>query len=205
VGITGQRQLEPAGSHPVKAVDGYGSGVAPQTAANEPGDPSDTPLVAYANERVADDEAATERVEVEWAATSWTSLLSSSGGPLELSMVDGSRVSGPLVDTGDSWGLVAVGDQFVLVRLQHVTSEAGATSVVPRAGRSSRGVGWVFRRWARMRSAVSVQLVSADRLHGTVGQVLADAVQLVVDQESPRRVLIPTAAIVCASGDPFSD
>ena len=179
--------------------------MAPHIAADEPGDPSDTALVAYANERVADDEAATERVEVEWAATSWTSLLSSSGGPLELSMVDGSRVAGRLVDTGDSWGLMAAGDQFVLVRLQHVASVRGAISVVPRAGRSSRGVGWVFRRWARMRSALSVQLVSGDRLHGTIGQVLADAVQLVVDLESPRRVLIPTPAIVCASGDPFSD
>jgi len=161
--------------------------------------------VAYAIERVAEDEAASERVEVEWAATSWTSLLSSSGGPIELSMVDGSRVSGQLTDTGDSWGLIVSGDQFVLVGLQHVASIAGASSVVPRPGLSSRGVGWVFRRWARMRSGVSVRLVSGDRLHGTVGQVLADAVQLVVDLESPRRVIIPTAAIVCASGDPFSD
>ena len=183
---------------------GYRAEVTVWGSSNEPGDPSDAGLIADAAAREAEDDAAAERVEVEWAATSWRSLLGHSPSQVELSLIDGSRILGELTDGGQDWSLIRDRNRHVLVGLDHVVTVAGVGDVLP-VGSTRRGMGWVLRRWARMRATISVQLVSGVHLHGTVGEVLRDAVVLVLDLDPPRRLLIPTKAIVCAAGDPIVD
>ena len=173
----------------------------PWTADAEPGDPTDQGLVAAESRRRSDDEAAAERVEVEWAATSWASLLNPSGDTMTIRMLDGSSVSGRCTDAGRGWALLDCDGRDVMLSLDHVVTVGGATSSTPGVGSVQRGMGWVLRRWARHRSTIVVHLVNGDRVRGTVQEVLADAVAVVAELEPPQRIVIPMSSVVLASSD----
>jgi hypothetical protein len=173
----------------------------PWTSDAEPGDPNDQGLIADESRRRADDEAAAERVDVEWAATSWVSLLSPSSGALSVRMLDGSAVSGWCTDTGRGWALLDIGGREVMLNLEQVLTVSGARSPTPAAGPVQRGMGWVLRRWARHRSPIVVQLVNGDQVRGVVQEVLADAVVVVAELEPPQRIIIPLSSVVLISAD----
>ena len=173
----------------------------PWTSDAEPGDPNDQGLIAAESRRRADDEAAAERVEVEWAATTWVSLLHPASDPVSVRMLDGSTVSGWCTDTGRGWALLDIGGREVMLNLEHVLTVSGATSPSPAAGSVQRGMGWVLRRWGRHRSEIVVQLTNGDQVRGVVHEVLADAVVVATELEPPQRIIIPTSSVVLTSTD----
>jgi len=168
----------------------------------EPGDPTDESLIAAESRRRAEDEAAAERVEVEWAATSWTSLLTpSSEVVITARMLDGSTVTGKCTDGGRGWVLLEVDGREVMLNSGQVLTLSGATSPAPAGGSVQRGMGSVLRRWARHRSAIVVHLVNGDRVRGTVQEVLSDAVVVAAELEPPQRMVIPMSSVVLTSTD----
>jgi hypothetical protein len=163
----------------------------------ERADPGD-PFARQGLERHEDDEATTERLEVEWAATSWHSLLlGARGHPVALTVSTGGAVEGMVSDVGDSWCLVDVGGGSVVVVLAHVVSmQAAPRAVPPRTLEPT--LGSVMRRWARMRSPVSLQLSDGRVVAGQVRHVLADAVTVAASRASV--VAVPYTALVTARG-----
>ena len=202
------REVDGWGRQPTQPVTGragvqYRAAVPtpPHVSDAEPGDPTDLGLIAAESRRLADDEAAVERVEVEWAATSWTSLLTPSSDPMTVRMVDGSVVSGRCIDAGRGWALLELDGREVMLNLAHVLTVSGATSPAPAVRSVQRGMGSVLRRWARHRSTIVVQFVNGDRVRGTVHEVLADAVAVVTELEPPQRTVIPMSSVVLMSSD----
>lgn len=185
---------------------GYGSAVEPWEAeqpwgsADDRADRSDEPLVSDGVERQWIDQAAAERREVEWAATSWGALVAGARGDLvEVAMTTESIVTGRLIDSGRGWCLIDSGTRYTVVLLDQVVAFIAAARVLPEAP-LQRGVGAVLRRWARMRERITVEMANGNRISGIVSEVMSDAVCVIRETESPRRVVIPLRAVVAVSG-----
>ncbi|MFL6181113.1 MAG: hypothetical protein ACJ73J_02290 [Actinomycetes bacterium] len=185
---------------------GYGSRVESWEAeqrwgqAEDRADRSDERLVSHGVERRWVDQAAAERREVEWAATSWGALVAGATGDLvEVALSTDSTVAGRLIDSGRGWCLIDSGTRYTLVLLDQVTTFVAAARVLPEAS-IQRGVGAVLRRWARMREQITVELTNGNRIAGSVTEVMSDAVCVVTETESPRRVVIPLRSVVAVSG-----
>jgi hypothetical protein len=177
---------------------GYGSAV--DRSEGERGDHSDRHLMSREGERTWDDQAAAERVEVEWAATSWRALVAGSVGDwVDVTLTTGSTVAGRCVDHGRGWCLIDGGGRYTLVLLDQVVMISGVGRVDPER-RVQRGAGAVLRRWARMRDQISVELVDGRRVEGRLSEVMSDAVCVVRETESARRVVIPLTAVVAMNG-----
>ena len=186
---------------------GYGSGVksweAHQRAggsAEDRADRSDELLVSDGVERRWVDQAAAERREVEWAATSWGALVAGARGDLvEVALTTDSMVTGRLIDSGRGWCLIDSGTRYTLVLLDYVVTFNAAARVLPEPS-IQRGVGAVLRRWARLREQITVELTSGNRISGNIREVMSDAVCVVTETEARRRVVIPLRAVVAVSG-----
>jgi hypothetical protein len=146
------------------------------------------------------DQAAAERREVEWAATSWGALVAGARGDLvEVALTTGATVTGRLIDSGRGWCLIDSGTRYTVVLLDQVVTFDAAARVLPEAS-IQRGVGAVLRRWARMREQINVELTNGNRLMGTISEVMSDAVCVITETEARRRVVIPLHAVVAVSG-----
>lgn len=184
---------------------GYRSAVEPWEtqqswgSAEDRADRSDEPLVSDGVERRWIDQAAAERREVEWAATSWGALVAGAKGDVvEVALTTDSRVTGALIDSGRGWCLIDSGTRHTVVLLDHVVTFVAPARVLPEAP-LQRGVGAVLRRWARMRERITVELANGNRISGIVTDVMSDAV-CVVRETAPRRVVLPLRAVVAVSG-----
>jgi len=156
----------------------------------------------HGRRRLEDDEAVSERQGVEWAATSWQSLVvGACGHDVELTLSTGSVVTGPVVDVGSSWCLVEMGAGSVAVLLGQVVSMR-ATLRATAARTVQRTLGSVLRRWARMRAEVSLEVVDGRVIRGRLRHVLSDAVTLA----DPRDVAttVPLSAMVAVRGPRLS-
>lgn len=175
------------------------------TAAGERGDPSDEPLLladAEIRERDAD---LTERVAVERAATRWPELLAGSvGRDVSLVCVDGTPLQGTLTDVGEDWCVLLVNGQALLVPLRQVLTASGLRRAASRVA-TRVGMGWTLRRWARMRSDLTVHLVNQSVLRGHVADVLSDAFTLRVDAATAIAITVPFASVSRVSGDVFCE
>lgn len=163
--------------------------------------------------RREDDDAAAERRDVEWATTSWHSLVAGSlGHDVHVTTSTGSAVLGRLVDHGEGWCRLDVtpGSSSVVVLLAHVVSLRARPRVAPPRA-IQRPPGSVLRRWARMREPVSVELVDGSVVTSRVGHVLSDAMTLVAapdpaaaDGGFTGQVTVPLSAVVCLRGPRLS-
>ena len=163
----------------------------------ERADPVDR-LVDLERQRREDDEATAERLEVEWATTSWYSLVAGAcGDTAEFTLSTGAVVEGTVIDVGDSWCLVDVTSGSVAVALEHVLSmRADRRASPPRTVRPT--IGSVLRRWARMRAEVSFELSGGRVVVGRVRNVLADAVTVAASPTTVR--VFPFSGLVTVRG-----
>jgi hypothetical protein len=172
-------------------------------AAGEPGDPSDAMLLGADAEALERDADVAERVAVERAVTRWPELLAGSvGREVSLTCPDGTPLTGTVVDAGTDWCVLAVGGRALLVPLRQVLTVSGVGRAAPRVD-TRAGIGWVLRRWSRMRSDLTVHLVNGSVLRGGVVDVLKDALTLRGDVSTA--VTIPFTSVSRVSGDPFSE
>jgi hypothetical protein len=172
-------------------------------AAGEPGDPSDAALLQADAEALERDADVVERIAVERAATRWPELLAGSAGrDVSLTCLDGTLLTGTVVDAGSDWCVLAVGGRALLVPLRQVLTAAGLGRAAPRVD-TRAGMGWALRRWARMRSDLTVHLVNGSVIRGRVVDVLKDAMTLRVDV--PTAITIPFTSVGRVSGDMFSE
>jgi hypothetical protein len=166
----------------------------------ERGDPTDAALIWADQERRADDAAVGERIEVEWAVTSWSTLVAGARGQqVDAVTSDGVRHSGHLSASGDRWAVLTTASDDRLLLLDRVISMAGlgpAASPSP----ATRGVGSVLRRLAQLDAAVTVHLVDGSLARGRIVTVLADAFA-VLTEDAPRRLVIPLGGVVWMSSD----
>ena len=169
-------------------------------AVNEPGDPNDEALVTSGLERLAEDEATAERVEVELAATPWAAYLGGVAGLVELSTADQATLRGRVQDAGDGWCVLRTPEgRHWLVMTGHVVTAAASQLRATPVPVVQRGPGFVLRRWARSRIPVCCFLVNGQSYQGIISAVLSDAVVLTVG--SDRRVLLPLTALTRVLGE----
>jgi hypothetical protein len=168
-------------------------------------DPDEHRWLREAAAKRAADDALGERVEVERAAGRWAGrLCAARGHVVVLRTSDGVTHEGVLLDTGEGWAVLGAQGRARLVMLAAVVSVAapggGALGPVPRV---PRGVGSVYRRWARLAASIVLALQDGSQLRGAVTEVLADAVTL--DPEAAGNVTVPFSAVRWAVGAPLSD
>lgn len=166
----------------------------------ERADPDEGRWLREAAAKRAADDALGERVEVERAAGRWAGrLLAARGHPVVLRTSDGVTHDGVLLDIGEGWTVLGVQGRARLVMLAAVVSlvapTGGALGPVPRL---PRGVGSVYRRWARLAGSIVLALKDGSQLRGAVTEVLADAVTL--DPEAAGDVTVPFSAVRWAVG-----
>lgn len=156
-------------------------------------------LLEAADKRAADD-ALGERVEVERATSRWAGhLLAALGRPVVLRTTDGVTHDGVLLDAGEGWAVLGGQGRARLVMLAEVVSvSAPAGGALGLAPRVPRGVGSVYRRWARLAGPVGLALRDGSHLRGVVTAVLADA--LTLDPETEGDVTVPFSAVRWAVG-----
>ena len=166
----------------------------------ERADPDEREWLQEAADKRATDDAFGERVEVERAASRWVGRLLAAGGhPVALRTSDGVTHDGVLLDAGEGWAVLGGQGRARLVLLAEVVSVvAPAGGALGPALRVPRGVGSVFRRWARLAEPVVLCLRDGSHLRGAVTEVLADAVTL--DPETDGDVTVPLSAVRWASG-----
>lgn len=174
----------------------------------ERADPDDGLWLAAAERRAEDDAALTERIEVEQATSGWASQLPTSvGRVMQVRTSDAVQHEGVVAETGRDWMLLSLPRRARLLMLSEVVALVEPTAVDPALTHSGRrglslGVGSVYRRWGRVRSAVTVALRDGSQVSGQVRSVLADAAVLRTD--SGLTLTLPFDAVVWATGEGLS-
>lgn len=167
---------------------------------HERADPDERGWLLEAADKRATDDAFGERVEVERAASRWAGrLLAARGHPVVLRTSDGVTHDSVLTDAGEGWVLLSGQGRTRLVMLAEVvTVRAPLGGALGPAPRAQRGVGSVYRRWARLAGPIGLALRDGSHLRGAVVEVLADAVTLDPDMEGD--VIVPFGAVLWAVG-----
>ena len=166
---------------------------------HERADPDERGWLQEAADKRATDDALGERVEVERAASRWVGrLLAARGHPVVLRTSDGVTHDGVLLDAGEGWAVLGGQGRSRLVMFAEVISVVAPVAALGQAPRIPRGVGSVYRRWARLTGPVVLSLRDGSHLRGAVTEVLADAVTL--DPETDEDVTVPFRAVRWASG-----
>jgi hypothetical protein len=157
-----------------------------------------------------------DRSRYEWGRLDWLVRVRAAGlgRVVDLLLVDGDRVRGPLLGSGQDWLAVANASADVVVAGWAVRR---ATMRGPRVGHavasepaiSERlGLRHVVRLLARDRTYVRVRIVGGDQASGTVDRAGADHLELAEHQvDRPRRNgevsawwMVPYAAVVTLRG-----
>jgi len=165
--------------------------------------------VAAAAARSESDLQVSQLVPAEWAQIALVDRLGgSTGRQLTVVGLDGSRHEGTLVEVGEDWLLLAMGDTDTMLLLRAITTVSGlgdptVSSDTARPSRPSANMLW--REWCRSRRHSRVALVDGSVLAGRIVRVGRDTFDVVLhprDRVATRRderVVVVSSSVVWAS------
>ncbi|MFW2513136.1 hypothetical protein ACNI3K_05105 [Demequina sp. SO4-13] len=135
-----------------------------------------------------------ERIAVDLASR----IAAAQGTTLGLVLLDGERITGEVEDSARGWLLlVDAAAREHLVPIQAVASVTGLGRAAHHVTEVERrlGLSHVLRALSRDRSRVRVRTVGGE-VHGVIGAVLADHVDVTMDGPGGGRVSVPYATVL---------